>query len=37
MYDWSYAGYHHGEDPLPRQLKVLADVKRDYKAKGDGV
>jgi hypothetical protein len=32
--DFSFAGYHFGEDPLPR-VKVVADV-RSFGAKGDG-
>ncbi|MBT3296840.1 MAG: right-handed parallel beta-helix repeat-containing protein [Verrucomicrobia bacterium] len=32
--DFSFAGYHFGEDPLP-QVKVVADVTR-FGAKGDG-
>jgi hypothetical protein len=32
--DFSFAGYHFGEDPLPR-LAVAANV-RDFGARGDG-
>ncbi len=32
--DFSYAGYHSGEDPLP-EVEVVANVK-DFGAKGDG-
>ena len=36
--DWSFAGYHFGDDPLPLRgaLPILADLKRDYGAVGDG-
>ena len=33
--DYSYAGYHAGEKPIP-EVKVVANV-RDFGAKGDGV
>ncbi|MEC7519052.1 MAG: glycosyl hydrolase family 28-related protein [Myxococcota bacterium] len=35
LMDWSFAGYHAGEDPLPSP-PVVADV-RDFGAVGDGV
>jgi hypothetical protein len=33
--DFSYAGYHSGENPIPN-VKVVKDVKKDFGAKGDG-
>lgn len=36
--DYSYAGYMAGEAPIPTgSLKVLANLKEDYGAVGDGV
>ena len=34
--DFSYAGYHMGNDPIPEDLPVVGNVK-DFGAKGDGV
>ncbi len=34
-YDWSYAGYRMGEKVLP-SVKIVADIKKDFGAKGDG-
>lgn len=36
LMDWSYAGYHAGDDPLPTSYSLTVDV-RDYGATGDGV
>jgi hypothetical protein len=34
--DFSFAGYHKGEDPIP-VFKVVKDFKTDYGAKGNGI
>lgn len=34
--DFSYAGYHAGEIPIPN-IPVVTNVKADYGAKGDGI
>lgn len=33
--DWSYAGYHFGQDKIPN-LKAKYSLKKDFGAKGDG-
>lgn len=33
--DWSHAGYHAGDDPIP-DVPVVKNVKTDFGAKGDG-
>jgi hypothetical protein len=36
LVDYSYAGYHSGEAPLPN-LPIIADIKIDYGASGNGI